>query len=131
MRPNADCNPIASLRQQPFDLCERTFQFALRVINLCKVLSRQPGVARTIANQLLRSGTSVGANVEEGKAGQSRADFISKYSISRKEARESRYWLRLLVASAIVNPAEGDPLIDEAEQLVKILTAILKKAQNK
>ncbi len=117
--------------QPPFDLCERTFQFALRIIQLCQSLSRQPGVPRTIANQLLRSGTSIGANVEEGKAGQSRADFISKYSISRKEARETRYWLRLLVASEIVAPAAGQPLLRESEELIMILTAILKKAQNK
>jgi four helix bundle protein len=64
------------------DLCERTFQFALRIVILCQELAKNPGVARTIGNQLLRSGTSVGANVEEGQASQSEADFTSKYSIA-------------------------------------------------
>ena len=81
------------------DLCERTFQFALRIVNLCQELSRNSGVARTMANQLLRSGTSVGANVEEGQAAQTEAGFVSKYSIARKEARETHYWLKPLVRS--------------------------------
>lgn len=67
------------------DLPERTFAFALRVVKLCKHLDEAPGVARTMSRQLLRSGTSIGANVEEGQGGQSRADFISKYSIACKE----------------------------------------------
>ncbi len=73
------------------DLCERTFQFAVRIVKLCQQLDRKPGAGRIIAGQLLRSGTSIGANVEEAQAGQSRADFISKYSIARKEAGETHY----------------------------------------
>ena len=69
---------------------------------LCQTLDQTPGVSRTLANQLLRSGTSIGANVEEGQGGQSRADFISKYSIACKEARETHYWLKLLAACEIV-----------------------------
>jgi four helix bundle protein len=79
--------------------------------------------------QLLKAGTSVGANVEEGQAGQSKADFISKYSISRKEAREARYWLRLLVGGGLATPAEAEPLILEADELVKILTTIILKTK--
>jgi four helix bundle protein len=59
-------------------------------------LDQMPGVSRTLANQLMKSGTSIGANVEEGQASQSRADFIAKYAIACKEARETHYWLRLL-----------------------------------
>lgn len=71
------------------DIPTRAFAFALRIIKLCKHLDAQPGVSRTLANQLLRSGTSIGANVEEGQAAQTRADFLCKYSIALKEARES------------------------------------------
>jgi four helix bundle protein len=73
------------------DIQERTFEFALNIINLCRGLDGKPSIIRTLVLQLLRSGTSVGANVEEAQAGQSRADFISKYSIALKEIRETRY----------------------------------------
>jgi four helix bundle protein len=68
-------------------ICERTFEFAVRIVKLCRFLDEQPGVGRTLSNQLLRSGTSIGANVEEAKGGQSKADFLSKISIACKEAR--------------------------------------------
>jgi four helix bundle protein len=82
-------------REKPADIGDRTFLFALRIVKLCMRLSEKPGVGRTLGNQLLRAGTSIGANVEEGRAAQSRADFISKNNIALKEARETRYWLRL------------------------------------
>lgn len=84
-----------------------------------------------MANQLLRSGTSIGANVQEGQAGQSRADFIAKYSIACKEARETHYWLRLFVAAELVEEPELQDMIDEANQLVAILTSIVKKCREK
>jgi len=111
------------------DLPERTFEFARRVVELCKVLDQAPGVNRTLANQLLRSGTSVGANVEEGQAGQSRADFVSKLSIACKEARETHYWLRLLSATKLVPESQLIGLLDEANQLVAILTTVIKKTK--
>lgn len=73
------------------DIEGRTHPFALRVIRLCRSLDEHPGVQRTLGKQLLRSGTSVRANVEEAHAAQSRADFVSKMSIALKEARETRY----------------------------------------
>jgi len=73
------------------DLCERTFQFAVSTVKLCREFDKKPGAGRIIASQLFRSGTSIGANVEEAQGGQSRADFVSKYSIARKEARETHY----------------------------------------
>ena len=111
------------------DLCDRTFQFALRIVKLSNELSKSPGVGRTMANQLLRSGTSIGANVEEGQGAQSEADFVAKYSIARKEARETHYWLRLLSESKIVEPAKLTGLITESDELIAILTAIVKKIQ--
>jgi len=83
-------------------------------------------VSRTLASQLLRAGTSIGANVEEGQGSQSRADFIAKYSIACKEARETNYWLRLLVASEIVTDLELKDLIDESQQFIAILISIIK-----
>jgi len=108
------------------DLPERTFEFARRVVKLCQSLDQAPGVSRTLANQLLRSGTSIGANMEEGQGSQSRADFIAKYSIACKEARETNYWLRLLAASELVTDSELRVMIDESHQLIAILTSIIK-----
>ncbi|MCG2748285.1 MAG: four helix bundle protein [Desulfobulbaceae bacterium] len=108
---------------------ERTFAFACRVVKLCQVLEQVPGVSRTLANQLLRAGTSIGANVEEGQGSQSKADFIAKYSIACKEARETNYWLRLLVATEIVIDLKLKDLVDESNQLIAILTSIIKTAR--
>lgn len=113
------------------DLQERTFEFARRIVELCQKLYQMPGVSRLLSDQLLRSGTSIGANVEEGQASQSRADFISKYSIACKEARETHYWLRLLVASGILAETELKSMIDEANQLVAILTSSIKRSRGK
>ncbi len=117
-----------AVRPRP-DLPERTFEFARRVVMLCRVMDQTPGVSRTLANQLLRSATSIGANVEEGQAGQSRADFLNKLSIACKEARETHYWLRLLAATDLASAPRLDELLDEANQLIAILTAITKKAK--
>lgn len=109
------------------DLPERTFEFARRIVLLCRTLDEKPGVSRVLANQLLRSGTSIGANVEEGQASQSRADFLSKYSIACKEARETHYWLRLLTATGIVREDQLAALTDECNQVIAIMTTIIKK----
>jgi four helix bundle protein len=111
------------------DIRERTFEFAVRVVNLCQYLEKKQGVSRTLSGQLLRAGTSVGANVEEAQAGQSRADFISKNSIALKEARECHYWLRLLVAAKIMPEKRLTELQDEADELRRILGAIVVKAR--
>jgi four helix bundle protein len=87
---------------KPMDIRERAFGFAVRVIRLYRHLDEKPGVGRISGKQLLRAGTSIGANVEEAQAGQSRADFISKNAIALKEARETHYWLRLLAASNVL-----------------------------
>ena len=113
------------------DLPDRTFEFARRIILMCKVLDETPGTSRTIANQLLRSGTSIGANVEEGQASQSKADFVSKYSIACKEARETHYWLRLISATDILPENRIDDITDECDQIVAILTSIIKKMKAK
>jgi four helix bundle protein len=117
--------------QMKKDLPARTFEFARRIVKLCQTLDQTPGVSRSLANQLLRSGTSVGANVEEAQGGQSRADFLSKISIACKESRETHYWLRLLAASRLVPESRLIELLDEANQLIAILTAIIRKTRAK
>ncbi len=112
------------------DICRRTFEFAVDVVDLCKRLEKASGVWRTLGRQLLRSGVSTGANVEEARGGQSRADFICKYAIARKEARETLYWLRLHRATGSASQDGLEHLTDEADQLVRILTAIIKSAEH-
>lgn len=109
----------------------RSFEFAIRIVNLCKFLEKQNRISKTLANQLLRSGTSVGANIEEAQAGQSKADFIAKMSIARKEARETHYWLRLLKETEIETNHDLAEIINEADEVVRILTAIVKTSQLK
>ena len=113
------------------DLPERTFEFARRVVVLCRFLDEKPGVSRTLGNQLLRSGTSIGANVEEVQAAQSEADIVSKYSIACKEARETHCWLRLRAASEMLPPDSLAELEIECDELIAILTSIIKKMKNR
>ena len=115
--------------EKPQDILERSFEFAARIVALCQKLDASPGVSRTLANQLLRSGTSIGANIEEAHGSQSKADFISKMSISCKEARETHYWLRLLIKTEIVSESQLTALKNESNELVAILTTIVKKSR--
>jgi four helix bundle protein len=113
------------------DIRERTFNFALRIIKVCQHLDKKTGVCRTMSAQLLKAGTSVGANVEEAQAGQSRPDFISKNSIALKEARECHYWLRLLIAAKIMSEKNLAELRDEADELKRILGSIVVRAKKR
>ena len=88
------------------------------------------GADRVAANQLLRAGTSVDANLEEAKGGQSRADFIAKARIALKEAREAHYWLRLIEATEMVPLADVHPIVKEANEIVAVLTTIVKNTTN-
>jgi four helix bundle protein len=117
------------MSDKPRDIVERTFNFALGIVRLSKVCGRGNATARTLARQLLRSATSIGANVEEAQAGQSRADFLSKYAIALKEAREAHYWLRLLLESGDCPAESGVALCQEAGELKRILAAIIVKAK--
>ncbi len=98
-------------------------------MKLYQVLTRQRGTERSLAGQILRSGTAIGANWDEAHAGPSKPDFISKCSIARKEAREARYWLRLLATCDAAHHEPLTELIAEAGELVAILTTIVKNAQ--
>jgi four helix bundle protein len=102
---------------------------AVRIVHLCQFLDEQQGVARTLSRQSLRSGTSIGANVEESQSAQSTADFVHKLEISLKEAKETRYWIRLLIASNVVPENRLLPLLGEANELIKIIAAIVVKTK--
>ncbi|MCC6158782.1 MAG: four helix bundle protein [Deltaproteobacteria bacterium] len=114
----------------PRDIQTRSFDFALRIVTLYRYLQTTGGVARSLSTQILRSGTSIGANLEEACAGQSKADFISKCAISLKEARETHYWLRLLAASSAAPADRLGPLTQEADELIAILTTIVRNASS-
>ena len=105
-------------------ISERSYDFALRIFKLCKYLERD-GAFGIIVKQLLKSGTSIGANVEEALGGQSKKDFIAKMSIAYKEARETNYWLRLTRDTETISSDRITELIEESEQILKILSSIL------
>jgi len=107
---------------------EKTYQFAVDIIYLYKKLMHRNEYV--IAKQLVRSGTSIGANVEEATAAQSKKDFVAKMSISSKEARETNYWLRLIRDTSIIENNDLTDLLKESEEIIKILTSIIKTAQN-
>lgn len=115
---------------RPRDIQERAFAFAVQIVKLCRTAIQQDAAGRVLGNQLLRSGTAIGANLEEANAGQSRADFVSKCSIALKEARETQYWLRLLAASEILSAKQIAPTLAEATEIVAIMTTIVKNARN-
>lgn len=105
-------------------ILNRSFDFALMIISLVKTLRSKREYV--FADQLLRSGTSIGANVEEANAAISKKEFHSKMSISSKEARETRYWLRLLKRSGIMDTNVVEQAIKESESIIRILTSIVK-----
>jgi len=104
---------------------EKSFAFAVRVVNLYKYLTSEKK-EYVLSKQLLRSGTSVGANVEESIGGQSDKDFLSKLSIAYKEARESKYWLRLLLETNYLDQEQATSLLADVEEICKIIGAIQK-----
>ena len=106
---------------------ERGFRFACAVVRLYLELIRIPLVPQHLARQVLKSGTSIGANLEEAQGAQTRGDKATKFSIALKEARETLYWLRLLVATKLVEPKLVQDLIQEARELVAILTVTRRK----
>lgn len=115
--------------KKPRDIRERTFKFALEIVRMSRRLDERPGVDRTLGKQLLRSGTCIGANVEEAQAGQSKADFTNKYAIALKEARETIYWLRLLKESSSFKDGAIDVLLQEADELSRIIGSIIVSAK--
>lgn len=112
----------------PFEIRERTFQFAVRVVYAVRRLPRTLD-ALEVGRQLIRSGTSVAANVEEAHGAESRRDFAHKMGIACKEMRESRYWLRLIAITILDSDTEIKALLQESDELVRILSAIISTAR--
>lgn len=111
------------------DIQERTFQFAVRVVRLVDRLPRTIA-GMEVGRQLVRAATSVGANVEEADAAESKRDFVHKMKIAHKEAREARYWLEI-VQAALLDDDEVRDLIRESNELIHILQAIIRSATEK
>ena len=110
-------------------ISDRAFEFAVEIVTLCSKLENESTVTKILLKQLVRSGTSVGANLEEAQAPQSKNDFIHKTSISLKEARETLYWLKILKRTDLMNVQNIEELINEANEIVSILTIVIRNAR--
>jgi four helix bundle protein len=117
------------MSEQPRDLRPRTKSFALGVIKMYSKLPKNHAVAQVLGKQVLRSGTSVGANYREAARARSKAEFISKIGDCLKEIAETEYWLELLVDSGCVPTPNMAELLDEAWQLIAIFTTINKRSK--
>jgi four helix bundle protein len=113
-------------------ILDKAFAYSIRIVKLYKHLKDEKK-EYVLSKQLLRCGTSIGANINEAQAGQSKNDFISKMSIASKEARESKYWIDLLIATNYIdiNEKHTQSLVDEIEEIIKLLTSIIKTSQGK
>jgi four helix bundle protein len=118
------------MSEKPYDIQQRTFLFGLNIIQLSEHLPHNQ-VGKILCNQLVRAGTSIGANMEEVTAASSKPDFIYKANLSLREARETNYWLRLIKESGMINSPQLDDLVSESHELMKILGAIVSKARGK
>ena len=107
------------------NLQEKSFLFAIRIVKLCKILRTQRK-EYTLSNQLLRSDTSIGANISEAQHAQSRPDFLSKLNISLKECAETEYWLRLLMATDYLSDDEFRSIYSDCDELMRILVSSVK-----
>lgn len=116
--------------EKPAELNERLLEFGARIIRLVEALPKTL-VGRRIGDQLLRSGTSVGANYEEAQAAESKEDFVHKLQIALKEARETIYWLRLLDKARTVSPERLHEILDESNQLRAMLSKAVARAKGK
>ena len=107
---------------------DRTYEFALEIIKLVNLLPKSTSGA-VISNQIMKAGTSIGANAEESQGAVSKKDFTNKMAISKKEARETRYWLRLIKDSGTLKVALVEDLLNECNSILKILTSIVKTSK--
>lgn len=119
-----------SVSGKPKDIRERAMDYAVRAVKLFQFVRRErEGVGLILGKQFLRSATSVGANLTEAQAAESRADFVHKNAIAQKEARERRYWLQLMQRAGMVSPKRLASLLGETDELIAIITAILVKTK--
>jgi four helix bundle protein len=108
----------------------KSFDFAVSIVKLCRYLADAKREF-VLSNQLLRSGTSIGANISEAQQAQSKADFIAKMNIALKEAAESKYWIRLLEATEILSNSITQPLFEECIEIEKMLYSIIRTSKSK
>ena len=118
------------MASHPRDIEQRTFQFAVRIVKLVNAMPRSVS-GSVVARQIMRAGTSIGANVEEAQGSQSKKDFTWRMNVARSEAREILYWLRLVKETGLVPRERLGELITEADELVRILTTIVKRSRDK
>ena len=111
-------------------LIEKSISFAARIVKLHRYLT-QTQKETVISRQIVRSGTSIGANINEANYGQSRSDFIAKLHIALKETAETEYWLRLLVLSEYLDQATGDSMVKDCLELKRLLVASLNTAKGR
>ena len=111
-------------------LLDKSLKFAARIVRLYQYLTKEKKES-VISKQIIRSGTSIGANANEAVYGVSKAEFIAKLQISLNETAETEYWLRLLVMSEYLTESEGESLLSECLEIKRILTATLNTAKNK
>ena len=111
-------------------ICGRAFEFAVRIVRVCERMAARGSGARHIAKQLIRCGTSIGANAEETQEGQSKADYIAKMCVSSKEARETAYWLRLAIAVSSLKRGEVEWELREASELRFMIRAAIRTARS-
>ncbi len=107
---------------------EKSYQFAVRIVKLCGILEKEKK-QYVLSKQLLKSGTSIGANIAESQQAQSRKDFVSKINIALKEATETKYWLRLLHDTGFLSDIEFDSIFNDAVEIEKIIVAIVKTSK--
>ena len=108
-------------------IVDKSFIFAVRIVKLCKYLNQEQK-EYTLAKQLLRSGTSIGANISEAQRGQSKADFAAKMNIALKEANETHYWLKLLYKTDYLSETQYVSIHADIHELLGLLTSICKAA---
>ena len=109
---------------------EKSRAFALRVVKLCRLLQERDR-EYVLSRQLLRSGTAIGALIQEAEQAESRADFVHKLSVALKEASETAYWLDLLTESGYLDSVHGQSMMSDTEELLKILTAIIRTTKRR
>jgi four helix bundle protein len=112
-------------------ICERSFEFARRIVPLCDRMSERSFSARHIAGQLVRSATSICANAHEAQEGQTKPDFIAKMSVSRKEAREANFWLRFAAATGMLSTSEIAWELQESLELLRMIRHAIRTARSR
>ena len=127
---NDQPNPNSQNPKQKYDLEERTAKFAEDIIDFAKKLP-QTSITRPLINQIVKSGTSIGANYSEADEANSKRDFINKVAISKKETKETKYWLRIIAHTLPQFKDEAGKLWKEAQELNLILAAIIRNSKKK